>query len=295
MPRSVHPLKAQSVMAEFFNEWPLYTPFVIRFTQPAPHDPNVPRRILRNCQLCESVTTWERSHPRAFSGSGMSMPVGDGEVTLWTCTHCSRQMVRVWYLREYDRPDSDDSGDPPPSRGMVLRKLGQWPPQEVEPVREVEKALGEQTLEMYRKGLTSLSHGYGLAAVAYFRRVVEDATSAVLNLAIEAAEAAEREEDAARVRQIKESRPADDKLKEAAKHLPPSLRPGGVNPLDALYDHYSRGLHGLSDEDCLSIGRALHTSLEHVFLHWRVRLDADERYRSEIQGLSDPAAAPEKA
>ena len=63
------------------------------------------------------------------------------------------------------------------------------------------------------------------------------------------------------IRTAKERGRTEERLKLAAEALPESLRPGGANPLAVLYNHYSRGIHGLTDEECLEVARELHFAL----------------------------------
>jgi len=76
-------------------------------------------------------------------------------------------------LTFFDSTKRDVEGMPVMA-GLGLSKLGQWPAQSIDPPKKA-KLLGKQTEEFYKKGLTSFQHGFGLGALAYFRRVVEDA------------------------------------------------------------------------------------------------------------------------
>jgi hypothetical protein len=174
----------------------------------------------------------------------------------------------------------------------TYRKLGQWPAQTTDPAPEVEKAISEPTRALYRKALTTLSHGFGMGSLAYFRRIVEDSTGEILSTFLAAAKAEGDDDTIAAIESAMSSRAADERLKLAADALPATLRPGGVNPLSALYGHYSQGLHGLSDEECLIVAQQLHFCLEYIFRNWKLQMDEAATFRSQIAKWSDPKARP---
>ncbi len=64
--------------------------------------------------------------------------------------------------------------------------------------------------------------------------------------------------------------------------------------LATLYAQYSRGMHNLSDEECLYVAHALHFALEYTFRNWRTQLEDAASFQQQIQTWSDPKATPEK-
>jgi hypothetical protein len=154
-------------LAEFINAWPLYSPFDIEFDPPVRFVPDLPRTILRECGHCEATPTWERRNPAQASDSE-PVYVGEGQAIAYTCTHCGKETTRVWFEK------SGWQAKVPEAKGVVysrvrFRKFGQWPPKNIEPSRDVIKALDEAAADLLKKGLTSLAHGYGLGALGYFR------------------------------------------------------------------------------------------------------------------------------
>jgi hypothetical protein len=69
---------------------------------------------------------------------------------------------------------------------LVYEKFGQYPAFEINPPKELAKALTPERLALYKKGKTSRHHGYGLGALVYFRRLVEDTTDELLDLLVTA-------------------------------------------------------------------------------------------------------------
>ncbi len=134
-----------------------------------------------------------------------------------------------------------------------------------------------------------------MGALAYFRRVVEDATLQVIDLFADTAAADGNSEVETTIRAAKESGRTEDRLKLASEALPEGLRPGGANPLAVLYSHYSRGIHGLTDVECLEVARELHFALEYIFKNWRLQMQEAAKFKATVQRWSDSSKTPGKA
>jgi hypothetical protein len=280
-------------LTEFVNSWPLYSPFRLDYLRDRPGRVELPPTILRDCRRCGATPTWAQQHPiDAYGANTKRAELGCGFVTRYVCTHCGKEQLRLWlYIEDHPVKEPDDTIRG--YSGAILRKLGQWPAQEIEPSKELEKGLPEASVPLYKKGLTTLAHGFGLGALGYFRRVVEDASTHLIDLFADRAEADGDSAAADELRKAKLTHRMEDRLKAAADALPLALRPGGVNPLAALYGQYSRGLHGLSDEECLVVAHNLQFALDYIFRTWKAQMAEAERFQMEIGRWSDPSTAPE--
>src|SRR6185312_5329500 len=79
----------------------------------------------------------------------------------------------------------------PPSQHKVLVevvKVGQYPEPSVKISKALSNNLGKDASELYRKALICRNNGFGLAAVGYMRRVVEDKTNELIEIAATLAE-----------------------------------------------------------------------------------------------------------
>lgn len=173
----------------------------------------------------------------------------------YRCAHCNTQMRYYLVRARIQRaPMVSFPGVPSvPSRPSVVHisKVGQFPPQGAEPEAALRARLGEE-LDWYRKGRTSEAHGYGIGAYAYYRRIVEELTDELLRDVVRVIPEGENKERFERaLTEISASTVAARKIELVKDLLPSSLKPGGINPLDILHEGLSRGLHGLSDEECL--------------------------------------------
>lgn len=108
-----------------------------------------------------------------------------------------------------------------------------------------------------------MAEGFGLGAVAYFRRVIEDKGTELVDRLKRIAEAEGDAERAAQLEAAKASPHVSDRLKAAVAAVPPSMRPGNMNPLGVLYGAFSEELHaGESDEKALDTAQTLHRALD---------------------------------
>ncbi len=176
---------------------------------------------------------------------------------------------------------------------LIRRKYGQFPQPETAPDPAVIKALSAEGARHYQQALASLGYGFGVGALSYFRRVVEASTEGILDLIEDVADEEKDEETLERIRDARASREMEEKWRIAADTLSSSLRPGNVNPLRTLFKQYSRGLHGLTDEECLLVAGRLRYALEYVFRNWKVQVDEATKYAEEIAKWSDPGSEPE--
>jgi hypothetical protein len=195
----------------------------------------------------------------------------------YTCRNCG-ESTQYYHLIWKENEDSN-----------TFIKVGQWPPLTIEPSPELAKALGPEDAELYKKGLIDFNFGHGIGAVGYFRRVLENKINALLDLIEEAAGNAKMVgEHLAQIEAVKKSHHVEDKIDIASKILPVHLKPGGHNPLDKLYGPLSAGLHGESDDDCLTIFSEARFVFEYLFKNLT---ESNEEARKYVLRLSAPAKA----
>ncbi|MDP9179234.1 MAG: hypothetical protein M3O61_16280 [Gemmatimonadota bacterium] len=174
-------------------------------------------------------------------------------------------------------------------------KVGQFPPQAERVSKVLESRLAPGDLDLYRKALRSRTFGYGLAAFAYIRRVVENRTNDLLDLIAEAAaQQGDSSDLAKRVAEAKASYQFDQKVALAAEILPASLKPGGLNPLDAIHDLASAGIHRFSEEECLDRFDTARTAFEYLFQQLQVDRAAARDYVEAVNRLQQARAESAK-
>ncbi len=175
-----------------------------------------------------------------------------------------------------------------------VQKVGQYPAQSIDVSKGLEKSLGEEAISLYKKALINRNFGYGLGAVTYIRRVVEDKTNELIDVAAQLAES--HNVDAAIVKQIRaaaaERTTYDQKLKIAATVLPDALLIEGVNPLAELYSLVSEGVHALSEGECIAVADETASVFEFIFANLRATTVARHGFVEKVKKWAGRGTAP---
>lgn len=231
---------------EFLENYPLYRQYK---TDSWMWDKlcNIPKPAIHMyCNSCNSDQTFNMINN--YSECGLqpdAQAMGQIVRAVYACSACGKG--QKWFLLLF-------SGEVPKKAAeksyLYITKVGQHPPWSIKADKSLEKLLGEHA-DYYKKGLVCESQSYGIGAYAYFRRITEDVIGSLLDSLSELIEPSEKEKYQAALEKAKSTKAADKKIELIQDLLPSSLRPGGMNPLKALYGALSEGLHGKSDEDCM--------------------------------------------
>jgi hypothetical protein len=119
-------------------------------------------------------------------------------------------------------------------RGMA-QKVGQFPLRSIRTRREVSRLLDPESPGLYSKGVMAEALSLGTGSFAHCRRVLEAATSFLLDRIVNelmSPDDLERHADA--IAEIRNEHSATERRKLAAKISPANLRPCGRNPLGIL-------------------------------------------------------------
>lgn len=263
-----------SGIAKALESWPLYRPFYYRaedYQEPTSY----PAVIRLRCPICAQNENWSNSTPGARRSGGFHTPT-------YVCRNCQKATSR-YFCYWGDLSDREDGTS-------LFMKVGQWPALEERIPPELESRLagtGGTDLDFYKKALRSRNFGYGLGALAYLRRVVENRMNDVLDLIADVAEASEfAEEELKQLETVKSGRTFDEKVTYAAKILPKHLRPGGTNPVDLLHDLASDGIHNRLEEECIEIFDSSRVVFEHLFQQLQIRKEEANKYIEDIRTLT---------
>ena len=263
-----------------------------------------PQQISFECPgKCGKETTWYRVYVPAAVGareqSGSKIPDYLIKSIAYTCFLCKKETLIVVYreMEFEERPSATSQAGlglmPPPSSTqnvlVGVMKIGQYPEPAVEVPKGVSKNLGKDAAGLYRKALICRNHGFGLAAVGYMRRVVEDKTNELIEIAAKLAES--HNVDAAVVSKMREAADSTEyttyvgKLKFAATVFPDNLKVGGANPLNVLYGLVSKGLHGLGEPECIAIADETRDVFEYVFEKLQAEVDDRKAFMDKVKKL----------
>jgi hypothetical protein len=164
-----------------------------------------------------------------------------------------------------------------------VQKIGQLPPPSIGIPADLEDRLGG-TAEYYKKALMCRSQNFGIAAVAYMRRIVEEKTDELIDVVVELAQTYGVDEGTIKSLQAAKTQARyEDKLSVASELIPEALRPGGVNPVGQLYTHLSVGLHGKTDDECIAIFDDLRADFEYVFRNLHVQATDRREFAQRVQ------------
>jgi hypothetical protein len=268
-------------MARFLETWaPLR-----KFREPVAD--NLGNRASPNlnmhCPRCVGTQTFV--HEGDPSGSPCTRVESPSYAEVWRyrCAKC-RAFGRLFFL-EYGK---DKTGT------LVVRKLGQKPEWEAPVDARLAGLLGEHE-PLFKRGLDSEKSGYGIGAVAYYRRVVEDMIGGLLDRIPILLDGADRERYLAVLEEVHRAHDAQSKIELVKDLLPARLRPDGINPLDVLHGELSVGLHGKSDEDCLDDAEAVRSALSYVIVELARAEDDRREFTAGMRKLLEKRAGKQTA
>jgi hypothetical protein len=237
--------------ASFLENWPLYAKWKAGTVQ-------VPNSISLRCGLCKKETTWslqQRSNLYdVVSFSGLCLQ--------YTCVLCTKLKV-CFFVRTWGA-----------SKDEELQKIGQFPSQSIDIPADLERQLGDDAV-LYKNALVCRSQNYGIGALAYMRRVVENKTNELIEVVAEqAASYGVDAADVAKIRAAKDDRISyEERLRIASEAIPRLMKPDGANPLAVLFDLSSAGLHSKPDQECLEIADEIREVFEYVFSRLRAEIE----------------------
>jgi len=219
----------------FLEAWGLHKKYA---SEDYVHNGFQPTAINQFCEKC--------GLERTFNPSSGLLPIGDSvlKYTLYKCAACTNKLIFILYEGDeyYDNEYV----------GPYIMKVGQWPPWLPRIGKKLEKLLGNN-IDNYKKGICCEQEGFGVGALAYYRRIIEDKIDGLLDALYEMFTKEEKEKYEDDLRKAKAERVAEKKIEIVKEILPSRLRPDGVNPLARLHSSLSAGLHSKPEEECLEI------------------------------------------
>ena len=167
-----------------------------------------------------------------------------------------------------------------------LMKAGQYPEIDISIDKNVEIALGPHS-KLLRKGLVCETQGYGIGAYAYYRRIVESIIDELLDDIYELIDSEGKEEYKSALEKTKRTKQTSEKISLVKDLLPSSLRSGGLNPLGALYEILSEGIHNKSDNECIDIAKEINLILVHLIKQTLISKNEKKEFSEGMKKLLD--------
>lgn len=142
-----------------------------------------------------------------------------------------------------------------------LFKFGEDPPFGPPTPSRVISLIGPEK-EYYLKGRRAENQGLGIAAFAYYRRVVENQKNRILDEIIRVSEKLAAPKEVLDDLNGAKKETQFSKAVSAIKHgIPQALLVNGHNPLTLLHTALSEGLHAQTDEQCLELATSIRVVL----------------------------------
>ena len=270
---ATEPAKKELTTEDFIIRWSLYTPFdFVEYT--------TPDKISFKCDglTCSKETTWAVAFRKEERGLFLVQ---------YQCTLCGKSYLSVVYriskrtLKEYIGPIGQETK----YISAQVQKIGQFPPLSIDIPKALEKNLGKTHAALYKKALINRNEGYGLAAVSYIRRFVEDKTEELIEVVAQLAQSHGIDpEIVKKIRVAKDTKTTyDNKLRIASAAFPLSLMIDGVNPLDVLFGLVSAGLHDLTEEQCIEVADETKSVFEYTFTRLRAEITERKEFADKVK------------
>ncbi|NVD41590.1 hypothetical protein HT585_22230 [Ensifer sp. HO-A22] len=173
---------------------------------------------------------------------------------IFRCGDCNLQS-KQYALRVVFKGEGDAS----------LYKYGEHPAFGIPVPNRVLRLVGNEDAALFLKGRQCENLGYGIAAFAYYRRVVENHKNELFEEIIKVCETLGTSGELIKELKAAQKEISFSKSMEKIKTaLPHGLLIDGHNPLNALHGALSVGLHAESDENCLANAQAVRLVLSEL-------------------------------
>lgn len=183
------------------------------------------------------------------SENEIGIPKGQGAwcFVTYVCKNCSKSTKHyaLWLQLDSDLKS-----------GSAF-KVGEYP-QFGPPTPPRLTTLIREDKDLFFKGRRAENQGMGIAAFAYYRRVVDNQRERIFDEIIRVCKALSAGQPIIDELEAAKKETQFTKAIESVKHaLPQALFINGQNPLMLLHSALSDGLHGRSDEECLELAAAV--------------------------------------
>lgn len=229
------------------------------------------REIQSHCEYCKESKPFHNTHMKNIIIYLETNTQGDFHFPEFSCVTCYRG--KKAYLLKSSQIDGEH---------LEIVKAGQYPQKELPRSKTLSKFF-ENDKSDYNKAVICLANGYGIAAFAYLRRIIEKNIIGLLDLIKESVDSESPLLEKLSV--LKVTSPMSDKIEIANHALPDYLKPDGFNPLGQIYSLLSDGVHSLPDQDCLDKAQDLQACLEFLISELAAHKRNKEEFKSRLTAL----------
>lgn len=171
---------------------------------------------------------------------------------VYTCRNCKKFMYNFAVMLQRDPEDGTS---------MLAVKVGQSPPFGPPVPSRLNKLLGPDR-GLFFKGRRAEGQGLGLGAAAYYRRVVENQWSRIVDeIKRVATETGATQESINVIDAARDETRFSESVKKLNDAVPASLLVNGKNPLTLLHGTLSHDIHAGDDGSALDVAQSIRTVL----------------------------------
>jgi len=271
----------EEILIEFLEEKPLYTRinFYPEELELVSDIPNV--NINLHCEICKNIRTFELREKAIFFNIGnYFVSVIDEKMTQidpndrfffrYTCASC----------KKFDQDYLIRIGE----SGGSLRKIGQYPPFSINIPKGLRDIIGKYE-QYYKKGRILENFSNGIGAYAYYRRIIEGIIDDLLDRIPKLMTGEQKKEFEQNLIKAKKETRAKKKIGFVKDLVPESLKRGGRNPLQLLYEALSIGIH-VEEEDIINDNATLiRETLEYLIVKIIKDEKNDEKFKKNLDTI----------
>jgi hypothetical protein len=168
----------------------------------------------------------------------------------------------------------------------IATKIGEVPEFGMEPLGKRLLAFLGSARELFFKGRRAESMGMGIGAFGYYRRVVDAQKTKLFDAIIDVCNKLGMKGDLVAQLEAAKKESQFTRAVEAIKAaLPDALYIDGHNPLTLLYSALSKGLHELSEEECLARAHAIRIVLSELLERVERLVTQDKELKAAVAAL----------
>ena len=258
---------------EFLESAPLYS--WVEFEKPAVNRSSLwINEIDSFCVTCRQARPFQDMRSRG-SGAGMAVRALSTGTSYFEFSCASCRGNKHEYLVEQIVTE----------KSIKIQKYGELPRKQLDRDPLLQKFFSHDS-DCYEKAIVCVANGYGIAAFAYMRRIIEGNIHELLGMIQEDIECTESDSPVlAKLAELKTESPMSEKIRIANTALPEYLSPSGLNPLGRLYQVLSEGVHSYSDEQCLERAKAVQACIKYLISELASRKKNRESFKGLVGSL----------
>jgi hypothetical protein len=173
-------------------------------------------------------------------------------------------------------------------------KFGEYPAFGPPTPSRVLDLLGDDK-DLFLQGRQCENHGLGIGAFTYYRRVVESQWKKLVQEIIDVAPILSTSpEIIEKLEHIRENWSFNKSVTDGKDAIPPTLLIKEQNPLKMLHELFSKGVHNLSDEECLSRATKARTILGVLVERMKQAVESDQEINDAFKSFFDGQSEEEK-